>query len=97
MTARRQPPDDCVVVRSPLPPPNAAARRFMPPDPDPYPADAYVQPSEALAKSAALAAAQREAELLEAIRKADAKALGEMPTELNTHIAPPRAPGGNHG
>lgn len=94
MTGRRQPPHDRAVLRSPLPPPSAAAKRFLPPDPAPfaYPANKYIQPSEALAKSAALAAAQREAELLR-----EAAAREEMPTDLNTHIAPPRAPGGNHG
>lgn len=88
MTGRRQVPHDRAELRSPLPPPSAAARRLMPPEPDPYPADGYIQPSEALAKSAALSAAQREAELL---------AGDDMPGELNTDIAPPKAPGGGHG
>lgn len=87
MAGRRQVPHDRAVLRSPLPPPSAKARRFMPPDPDPYPAEAYIQPSEALAKSAALAQAQREAQLL---------ADGEMPKELNTDVAPPQGPGGGH-
>lgn len=87
MTGRRQVPHDRAELRSPLPPPSAKARRFMPPDPDPYPAEAYIEPSEALAKSAALAQARREAELLVA---------GDMPKELNTSIAPPQAPGGSH-
>lgn len=69
MNIRRYPPHDRAVLRSPLGVPSAAAMRFLEPA---YPAEAFIQPDESLAKYGALIEAQRQAAPLHAANEAAA-------------------------